>query len=85
MTRFGSLPEPAAKVIGELNYLDAGPWLAAEPAVRDLLVTLWKGSLPTDLRRGLAANIETHPEWNSVLFPEKTRLQSNPAPAKMGN
>jgi hypothetical protein len=85
LATFNSRPEPAAKAIGELNYLDASPWLAAEPAVRELLVNVWKDPLPADLRRGLAANIASHAEWSRVLFPEKALYRKNQVSAAMGN
>lgn len=80
---FQGKAEPAAKPLGELGYAEALPWLGAEPAVRNGLVTLWKAQLNPDLRAGLASHIKSHPEWDRVLFPEKY-LPASAAPAPTG-
>jgi hypothetical protein len=76
---------PVVKALGDLSYQDANPWLAAEPIVRNLMVTLWTGQLPDDLRKGLVANIGFHPEWRSVLFPAKELIRNNSAPSSLPN
>ncbi|MBK6295704.1 MAG: hypothetical protein IPF55_16570 [Rhodoferax sp.] len=68
---FKGRAEPPAKVLGDLTYADATPWLGAELPVRTLLVTHWKAQLNPDLRAGLTSHIRSHPEWDRVLFPEK--------------
>ena len=68
---FKDRPEPAAKPLGRLAYAQAKPWLGAEMALRNTLVKLWQDSLDANLRTGLADNIQSHPEWRSVLFPDK--------------
>ena len=77
---FKSRAEPPAKVLGELSYAEATPWLSAELPLRALLVSLWKAKLNPDLRAGLASHIKAHPEWDRVLFPEKY-LPAKPASA----
>lgn len=68
---FKGRPESPAKVLGDLSYADAAPWLGAELPLRVLLVGHWKAHLNPDLRAGLASHIQAHPEWDRVLFPEK--------------
>lgn len=75
---FTSRPEPATKSLGELSYQDAKPWLHAEPRIRNLLVTLWKNSLPNELRQGLITHIDAHSEWRGVLFLDKDSLHKTP-------
>ena len=77
---FKTRAEPPAKVVGDLSYTEATPWLGAELPLRTLLVTHWKAKLNPDLRAGLASHIKAHPEWDRVLFPEKY-LPANPASA----
>jgi hypothetical protein len=80
LPKFKSTAGPADKIVGELSYADAGPWLAAEPAVRKQLVTLWSGQLPADLRQGLERHIAAHPEWRATLFPVNDPVRKAPAP-----
>jgi hypothetical protein len=68
---FKNRPEPASQPNEELGYADALPWLGAEMAVRNLLVTRWRQHLNADLRTGLSSHIKVHPEWDRVLFPDK--------------
>lgn len=77
---FKARAEPPAKVLGDLSYAEATPWLGAELPLRTLLVPHWKTQLNPDLRAGLASHIKAHPEWDRVLFPEKY-LPANPASA----
>ena len=77
---FKGRAEPPAKVLGELTYADATPWLGAELPLRTFLVTHWKAQLNPDLRAGLVSHIRSHPEWDRVLFPEKY-LPANAASA----
>ena len=68
---FKNRPEPPSQPNEELGYADAVPWLGAEMAVRNLLVTRWRQHLNADLRSGLSSHIKVHPEWDRVLFPDK--------------
>ena len=77
---FKARAEPPAKVLGDLSYTEATPWLGAELPLRTLLVSHWKAKLSPDLRAGLASHIKSHPEWDRVLFPEKY-LPANAASA----
>ena len=77
---FKARAESPAKVLGDLSYTEATPWLGAELPLRTLLVPHWKTQLNPDLRAGLASHIKSHPEWDRVLFPEKN-LPANPASA----
>jgi len=70
---FSTRPEPALKLMGDLTYAQAMPWLGAEPAVGHFLVSQWKSDLNKELRAGLEANIKRHPEWRQVLFHEQIR------------
>lgn len=77
---FKGRAEPPTKLLGELSYAEATPWLGAELPLRTLLVAHWKAHLGPDLRAGLASHIKSHPEWDRVLFPEKY-LPANAASA----
>ncbi len=77
---FKDRAEPPTKVLSELSYDEATPWLGAELPLRTLLVAHWKAKLNPGLRSALASHIKSHPEWDRVLFPEKY-LPANPASA----
>lgn len=78
--KFRSAEGPTQRPLGELSYAEAEPWLGGEPAVRNLMLNLWRGQLSADLRQGLMAHIARHPEWRATLFPEKDPSRK-PAPA----
>lgn len=66
--------EPSLKTLGPLAYADAQAWLAAEPALRRGELPRWRPlAKEAEFRKGLAANLKLHPEWEPILFP--------PAPA----
>ena len=58
------------KRLGEISYSDAQAWLNAEPALRKANLARWKplARLP-EFRKGLMAELKSHPEWEPILFP----------------
>ncbi len=55
--------------LGEVSYADAQAWLNAEPAVRKANLNRWKAlARSPEFRKGLLADIKSHPEWESILF-----------------
>lgn len=68
--------------IGSLGYEDAQPWIDAEPPLRAAFVTRWRPlARDPDFRAGLLADMNAHPEWDRVLFPEKYRPKPPVVPA----
>ncbi|MCV2369024.1 FecR family protein [Roseateles oligotrophus] len=60
----------APKRLGEISYADAQAWLNAEPALRKANLGRWKPLVrQAEFRKGLVAEIKSHPEWESLLFP----------------
>ncbi|QHJ00929.1 hypothetical protein GT347_24825 [Xylophilus rhododendri] len=57
--------------IGPLSYADAQPWLDAESvALRRANLPRWRPLLrDAEFRRGLAAGLKAHPEWDPILNP----------------
>jgi FecR protein len=55
-----------------VTYADVQPWLQAEPRVRNALLARWR-PLARDARfkAAVVAQMDKHPEWDRVLFPEK--------------
>jgi hypothetical protein len=81
-SRFKGNRPPPAKLIGELSYEDALPWLGAERDVKYFLVTSWRQNLNRSLRAGLTSHIRTHQEWDRTLFPENhLPPKKSPVPA----
>ena len=69
------------KRLAAITYADVQAWIDAEPALRPLFVTRWKALAQTpEFRKGLAANMRAHPEWDCILYPEKY-LPKTPASA----
>ena len=60
------------KEASEFSYADVEHWLKSGPALRKQFVQRWraKAAEPT-FRTALMANLNAHPEWDPVLFPEK--------------
>ena len=59
-----SAPDPA--------YEDLRDWLNAEPSLRRPMVRRFAGrKRDADFRAGLVADLNRHPEWERVLFPER--------------
>jgi hypothetical protein len=54
------------------DYADVETWLKAEPTVRRPLVQRWRSKAREPaFRAALVSNLNAHPEWDPVLFPEK--------------
>lgn len=69
--RFRSRDVPA-RTAPDFGYADVEPWLGTEPAFRRQFVERWRAKAREPaFRRGLIANLRSHPEWDRVLFPEK--------------
>jgi len=56
----------------DFGYADVELWLKAEPSIRRPLMQRWrvKAKDPA-FRSALIANLNSHPEWDPILFPEK--------------
>ncbi|MFM9882975.1 MAG: hypothetical protein ACKVQT_08105, partial [Burkholderiales bacterium] len=69
------------KAGSEVSYADVEAWLKSEPAMRKLFVQRWRAKA-TDpaFRTALIANLNVHPEWDPVLFPEKYLPKPPPPP-----
>ena len=66
--------------LGDITYAEAGAWLDAD-GLRAGFVTRWKAlAQDAEFRKGLIANLRTHPEWDRTLYPEKYL----PQPVKAG-
>ena len=58
-------------------YEDIQGWLQAEPALRRDLMSRWRPrARDAAFKAALVANMNRHPEWERVLFPERFRPQS---------
>ncbi|HEU0204658.1 MAG TPA: FecR family protein [Burkholderiaceae bacterium] len=69
------------KETGAFAYKDVEAWLKAEPAVRRQFVRRWRSkSNESAFRTALIANLDAHPEWDPILFPEKYMPKETPAP-----
>ena len=61
-------PQP----LGDFGYADVRDLLAAEPSLRKAAMNRWRPLTRSPaFRNALVANMEAHPEWDRVLFPEK--------------
>jgi hypothetical protein len=60
------------KPLGAFDYDDARPWIDAEASLRPAFVARWKSlaGVPA-FRKPLAAELQGHPEWDRILYPEK--------------
>lgn len=69
--RFKDKP-PTPKAAPDFAYADVEPWLKSEAALRRQFVQRWreKAKEPA-FRSALAANLNAHPEWDPILYPEK--------------
>lgn len=63
--------EVAPKPLGPFGFAEVDAWINAEPAVRRQFVHLWRAKADdAGFRAGLAGNLNHHPEWGPVLYPE---------------
>jgi hypothetical protein len=71
LARFAGREVPLGKPKA-FTYREVEAWLRAAPAVRRTLAAEWasKAADPA-FRQALLANLQHHPEWDRVLFPEK--------------
>lgn len=71
LARFqGAASTPEPKVLGGVAWSDAQPWIDGEPAVRRWSLRRWRAlAREPEFRRGLAADMRAHPEWEVVLHP----------------
>ena len=65
----------------DFGYADVELWLKAEPSIRRPFVQRWKAKAFKDpaFKSAIVANMNQHPEWDPVLFPEKY-LPKEPPP-----
>lgn len=67
----------------EFGYADVELWLKAEPTIRRQFVQRWKSKANDNaFRTLLIANLNSHPEWDPILFPEKYLPKETPPPVK---
>lgn len=60
--------------LGDLTHADARPWLDAEPALRRANLPRWRPlARDPEFRRGLAADLKSHPEWAPILSPSHSK------------
>jgi hypothetical protein len=73
--------EVVAKPAPDFSYADVEPWLKAESPMRRQFVERWRvKARDPAFRAALIANLQSHYEWDPVLFPEKY-LPKDPASA----
>jgi len=64
------------------TYADVETWLKAEPAVRRPLMQRWRAKAREPaFRAALVSNLNAHPEWDPILFPEKYLPKPASAPS----
>jgi hypothetical protein len=65
----------------DFGYADVELWMKAEPAIRRPFVQRWKAKAFKDpaFKAAIVANMNSHMEWDPVLFPEKY-LPKDPPP-----
>jgi hypothetical protein len=62
----------APRLLGDLSYAEAAPWLHAEVALRLHLVERWRGrAADPSFKAAVQARLSEHPEWEPVVFPER--------------
>ncbi len=60
------------KKMPDFTYADVEAWLKGPVAVRKPLVVRWRAKAhDAAFRKSLVANLQDHPEWDRILFPEK--------------
>lgn len=65
----------------DFGYADVELWLKAEPSIRRQFVQRWRGKANDNaFRTLLIANLNSHPEWDPILFPEKYLPKEPPPP-----
>ncbi len=69
------------KAGSEFSYAEIEPWLKSDPAMRKQFVQRWRAKA-TDpaFRTALIANLNGHPEWDPILYPEKYLPKPPPPP-----
>jgi hypothetical protein len=74
--------EVPPRLVGELAYADVEMWLKGPPEIRRVLMRPFipKARDPA-FRAALVANLNAHPEWDRILFPEKYTPKPPPGPA----
>jgi hypothetical protein len=71
--------EVAPRVLGEMTYADAQPWLDGESALRRVFVKRWRSlASNAEFRRGLVAGLKAHPEWTTILYPPERASTVSP-------
>jgi len=56
----------------EVTYPEVEDWLKADYSIRRHFVTRFESrSRDAEFRRKLIENLQAHPEWDSVLFPDR--------------
>ena len=79
--RYREKPVPP-KDAADFSYADVEPWLKSNPTLRKQLVQRWRAKAADPaFRTALIANLNEHPEWDPVLFPEKYRPKDSPPEA----
>jgi hypothetical protein len=65
----------------DFGYADVELWMKAEPSIRRPFVQRWKAKAFKDpaFKSAIVANMNSHMEWDPVLFPEKY-LPKDPPP-----
>lgn len=70
-----------AKDAPAFAYADVAPWLQSEPSIRRPLMQRWRAKAQEPaFRQALVSNLNAHPEWDPILFPEKYRPKDPPLP-----
>jgi len=70
----------------EVTYAEVEDWLKADSSIRGHLVARFeKRSRDPEFRRKLIENLQSHPEWDRVLFPEKYQPKDADDPKRKPN
>ncbi len=60
----------APRRLGDMSYVDAQPWIDAEPPLRQAFAASWRRlAVDAQFRAGLVRGLKSHPEWTPILFP----------------
>ncbi len=80
--RYREKPVPP-KEAADFSYADVEPWLKSNPALRKQFVQRWRAKAADPaFRTALITNLNAHPEWDPVLFPEKY-VPKDPPPSSV--
>lgn len=64
--------EVTPRPLGKFTFAEVEPWINAERPIRRQFVRTWRPKVEDpEFRTGLAANMDRHPEWDPILYPEK--------------